>query len=105
MDERGCHFEESLILSLHRLSYLVVFAYVFKGVSSSRYKIILCPFQWLGKYTLELYILHVLLFSNLSLLFGEIDPLILMCLSIFFALIMCRPIHLVVERIISNKVI
>jgi len=55
--------------------------------------------SWLGKYSLELYILHVLIFKTIYS-FRPNSMAVEMVVSILIALIICVPVHKQVNRII-----
>lgn len=51
--------------------------------------------RWFGKYSLELYVLHLLIFCFLSseLLFGDITSITKVSIMIIGALCLCVPFH------------
>ena len=57
--------------------------------------------SWLGKYSLELYILHVLIFKTIYY-FKPNSMAVEMVVSILIALIICVPVHKQVNRIIAK---
>ena len=62
-------------------------------------------FRWFGKYTLELYVLHLLIFSFLGLQFKEgvsmSTKIVIMCTLPCF---LCKPIHYVIDRLTRSLV-
>ena len=61
--------------------------------------------SWFGKYSLELYILHLFLWTILK--FGmHTDNLYVIATSNLLAIMLCKPVHAVIERVsnyIKNK--
>ena len=68
---------------------------------SSRSSWILSVLRWLGKYSLELYILHVLSFKTIDAIYGKCNS-VEMLMTIAFALLLCLPVHRSVEWIINR---
>lgn len=56
-------------------------------------------FRWLGKYTLELYILHLLVYYLLQLIIAPPNEGLNIIMGVMVALIFCKPMHLVTEKI------
>ena len=87
---------------LSRLSYLVLFSYLFtylKNINNNATKTFLVVLQYLGKYSLELYMLHMLLYGFFKTLY-LIPPTANILLSIVIALLFCS-----VAQKASSKVI
>lgn len=65
--------------------------------------------RWFGRYSLELYVLHLLIFSFLSseILFSNITPIIKVSIMILGALLLCIPFHklndVIVKKINFNE--
>lgn len=56
-------------------------------------------FRWLGKYTLELYILHLLVYYLLNQIIASPNEGLNIIIGVIIALIFCKPMHLVTEKI------
>ena len=57
--------------------------------------------QWLGKYSLELYVLHVLIFKTIDSCIDNAS-VIHMALSILIALLICVPVHNTIDKVINS---
>lgn len=55
--------------------------------------------RWFGTYSLELYVLHLLLFQPFKGF--EIDGVYLISASIILSLLLCQPIHNVINKIVD----
>lgn len=83
-----------------RFCGLVVLCCLMNVLSSYQYDWVLRPLKWFGKYSLEIYVLHLLLyqpFKNLGY-----NSLYLIIMSIGLAVLLCRPVHIITEKI-RNK--
>lgn len=61
--------------------------------SVRRWRTINVLFKWLGNYTLELYVIHLLVFNFLNFVDGHFDNGMHMVIGVITALIICEPIH------------
>ena len=86
------------------LALAIIFGYVFKWVSQVRpLTIINNVFSWLGKYSLEIYIIHLLVFNLLKdYVLTNTTEQICMVIGEATALVLCLPVHRVVDVTISN---
>ena len=55
--------------------------------------------KWLGKYTLELYILHLLVYYLLNQMQSSPNESLNIIIGVMAALVLCKPIHLIAEKI------
>lgn len=53
-----------------------------------------------GHYTLELYILHLFFYSLFSSLFVNVSQIEIMSMSILLALIICKPVHITINKVL-----
>lgn len=53
--------------------------------------------EWLGTYSLELYLLHMLLYQPFKN-FG-IEHMLLITISIMLSLLLCKPVHMITQKI------
>lgn len=62
--------------------------------------------KWFGRYSLELYVLHLLIFCFLSseMLLGNTLPLMKANIMIVGALLLCKPFHKLIDFIVRNKI-
>lgn len=58
--------------------------------------------KWFGKYTLELYILHMLIYGELSMLIG--NKYWATGLTIVVSIVICMPVHQVIEKYVIKKI-
>ena len=60
--------------------------------------------KWFGRYSLELYVLHLLIFSFLSseMLFGNTSPTVKVWIMVAGALLLCVPFHKLTDVIIKK---
>ena len=76
---------------------------LFSVLEKSHYsKKILTVLHWLGTYSLELYVLHVLIFKTIDACIVLSEPYKVMILSIFLALLVCKPVHNVINNFEST---
>lgn len=59
--------------------------------------------HWLGTYSLELYVLHVLVFKTIDACFILTEPYKIMLFCIVFALLVSKPIHIAISNF-ENKI-
>ena len=79
---------------------IIVLGYLYEVCNRSGYiSWINGLFRWLGKYTLELYILHLLVYYLLNLIIVSPDEGLNIIMGVMIALIFCKPMHLVTEKI------
>ncbi len=59
---------------------------------------------WFGKYSLELYVLHLLIFCFISskMLFGNIAPIVKVVIMVTGALILCVPFQKLIKNIVGK---
>lgn len=73
---------------------------------TNKYKIhnYLCKIlTWFGRYSLELYVLHLLIFCFLSSnVLGHINPIIKVNIMLFGAIILSMPLHNLIDRLITK---
>ena len=60
--------------------------------------------NWFGKYSLELYVLHLLIFCFVSskMLFGDIEPIMKAVIMVAGALVLCVPFHKLIDIIVGS---
>lgn len=60
--------------------------------------------KWFGRYSLELYVLHLLVFGFLSseMLFGNISPAVKVWIMVVGALLLCVPFHKLTDVIVRK---
>ena len=69
-------------------------------------KVLRSILSWLGKYSLELYLLHLFIYCFLGReeLFGEINIYLRCSLMIVVSLVICAPIHKAVDIIVKQVI-
>lgn len=73
--------------------------FLFEFLSTScRLRWINSVLRWLGLYSLELYVLHVLMFKTVKSYYEDAEVLVMAC-CIVWALLICVPIHNMIENI------
>ena len=90
-------------LTLCRLYYLLFFAFLFACMKELRNKLIVGGakvIKWIGTYSLELYLLHLLIFSMLEI-FNCLSPGKAMLFSIVIALAICSPVSIITGKIVA----
>ena len=67
--------------------------------SAKKLNNLIVTLKWFGTYSLELYILHLLLFQPFKN--TGIDTLYLITGSISLSIILCRPVHVIINKIVT----
>lgn len=84
--------------------FIVLLCYFMSSILPNKVAIgyILNPLRWLGQYTLEIYILHLLIYSTLfnNFLGIAFDTTWNIVVSISLSIIICSPIHKLIQRVI-----
>lgn len=79
---------------------------VFLSVSENWYLMLLVRklLKWFGRYSLELYVLHLQIYCFLSsdMLFGNTQPLMKVCVMVVGALLLCVPFHKLTDVIVRK---
>lgn len=79
---------------MQRVLAIIVLCWLFPYLHHA----LLAVFRWFGKYTLELYILHMFLLNLFSTVL-HISPVIVVTLGIGSSLLLCMPVNLLVKRL------
>lgn len=87
-----------------KLVFMPIICLFFNIIDKSWFKRIMIPLDWLGKYSLELYILHLhfYMFFNYSA-FESVPVIWKATLSIMLALFLCVPTNRLLSKIITRK--
>lgn len=56
-------------------------------------------FKWFGKYTLELYILHMLMYYSFIICFPDTNKGVLITVGVLLSILICKPIHMAFEKL------
>lgn len=76
---------------------LIVFTIVIHYKKSLLPKVFFHIVEWFGRYTLELYIVHMLMYQTLDYL--NLDNSYHVILSIVLAMVLCRPLHMLTQKV------
>jgi len=90
-------------LTLCRLYYLLFFAFLFAYMKELHNKLIVGGvniIKWLGTYSLELYLLHLLIFHMLDVSCYNSSGKV-MLFSIVVSLAICSPIRFITDKIVA----
>lgn len=71
--------------------------------ANTKGEIIHIVFHWLGKYSLELYILHLLVYNFLNRIDNHYGDGIHIVIGVVIALLICQPIHFVIDKVIYHE--
>lgn len=91
-----------LYLCIQRIIYIPALCIVFSILPPPLLRPISATLKWFGRYTLELYILHLFIFSLVNIWLPASTSIWVSCVS---ACLLCRYIHMAIERMvqINNK--
>lgn len=84
-------------VSIPLLAYLL-------SIIQTRFISISKALHWLGKYSLELYIIHLLIYYFLNLVDANHAEGVHILTGVAIALIICAPIHLIIDKMINSCV-
>lgn len=89
---------KSIGLSKKAMFGILLVCFIFKLLMEYNAKIVLSLFNWLGKYTLELYILHIYYWFIIKGVchYGYIFNIVV---AVMLSLLTCVPVHKVFENI------
>lgn len=93
-------FLDAYACILQRIIVMLVFCWIFLNVKKS----LLGGVNWLGRYTLEIYILHMFLLNLFALLpLYASHPAIPVAAAILLTLLLCKPYHQVMKKVMEGK--
>lgn len=55
--------------------------------------------NWISKYTLEIYLFHLLLYSSLATIWPDVSTIVFMVLSITVSLVICKPVKQIIAKV------
>ena len=88
------------IISMLKLSfYLIVFCCLFSLVVFFKIKAVGPVFRWFGKYTLELYLLHIFLNALFSSPLFRLHDSHVIILAVIVSLMFCMPVHSCINKL------
>lgn len=93
-----------LLPTFYHLISLLFFAFLFDGMANfnlKSFRYTYDAFLWLGKHSLELYLLHMLIYWSIDALIPQ--NCFLIYYSIIISLLFCSPIHKFVEKIQKKR--
>lgn len=90
----------SHVYIVYNVASIFLWSWVFLLLESRKcFNVIIAPLNWLGKYTLELYMLHLFAYYVLKVFLPNVGSIILFPVAVVFALIACKPVHELIERL------
>lgn len=91
---------------INLLFYIVLFCILFAVLDGTKVSFINSLFRWFGKYTLELYLLHLLLYGFLMSPLFHLEHSYVIILAVIISIITCAPVHFIINKLtilLQNK--
>ena len=92
------------IFILYNVASVFAWAWLFSSIQNSKIgKAGICVVEWFGRYTLELYMIHLFIYYIMkNILLPNVSNNILFPIAVVVAIAVCKPIHNAIEKLIKG---